>query len=149
VGGKITIPDFGADGDPGLTDFNDMAATIGKDAVGNAIRCAGAPCAAKAAGVAVANALVVDDRQPINESILPAAELRLLEALRAIPKKAALGKHPGGNVIGWGLCHAERGIDEEVGRFGKVRGPVSGWAGAVSPHFYCTFACIWHRVGFG
>ncbi len=76
------------------------------------------PMCSKSSRLAVANALVVDDRQPMDESIQPAAELRLLEALRAIPKKAALGKYPAANVIGWGPCRAERGMDEEVGRVG-------------------------------
>ena len=44
IRGKLAVPEFGADRDPGLTDFNDMAVTIGKDAVKQAIQ------SAKAAG---------------------------------------------------------------------------------------------------
>jgi putative DNA primase/helicase len=40
VGGKLAVPDFGADRDPGLTDFNDMAVTIGKDAVKRTVQSA-------------------------------------------------------------------------------------------------------------
>lgn len=42
VSGKLAIPDFGADRDPGMTDFNDMAVTIGKDAVKRTIQSASA-----------------------------------------------------------------------------------------------------------
>lgn len=42
VGGKMAVPDFGADRDPGMTDFNDMAVTIGKDAVKRTIQSASA-----------------------------------------------------------------------------------------------------------
>ena len=42
VGGKIAVPDFGANREPGLTDFNDMAVTINKDAVKRTIRSASA-----------------------------------------------------------------------------------------------------------
>lgn len=42
VGGKLAVPDFGADRDPGMTDFNDMAVTIGKDAVKRTIQSASA-----------------------------------------------------------------------------------------------------------
>jgi putative DNA primase/helicase len=38
VGGKLAIPDFGSDRDPDMTDFNDMAALVGMDAVREAIR---------------------------------------------------------------------------------------------------------------
>lgn len=40
VGGKLAVPDFGADRDPGLTDFNDMAVAFGKDAVKRTIQSA-------------------------------------------------------------------------------------------------------------
>lgn len=43
VGGKLAIPDFGADRDPGMTDFNDMAVLIGLEAVQRAIASASAP----------------------------------------------------------------------------------------------------------
>ncbi len=42
VGGKLAVPEFGADRDPGMTDFNDMAVTIGKDAVKRTIQSASA-----------------------------------------------------------------------------------------------------------
>lgn len=42
VGGKLAVPEFGADRAPGLTDFNDMAVTIGKDAVKLTIQSASA-----------------------------------------------------------------------------------------------------------
>ena len=42
VGGKLAVPEFGADRSPGLTDFNDMAVTIGKDAVKLTIQSASA-----------------------------------------------------------------------------------------------------------
>lgn len=42
VGGKLAVPEFGADRDLGLTDFNDMAVTIGKDAVKRTIQSASA-----------------------------------------------------------------------------------------------------------
>ena len=42
VDGKLAVPDFGADRDPGMTDFNDMAVTIGKDAVKRIIQSASA-----------------------------------------------------------------------------------------------------------
>ena len=37
VGGILAVPDFGPDRDPGMTDFNDMAAHLGLDAVTRAI----------------------------------------------------------------------------------------------------------------
>ena len=37
VGGKLAIPDFGTDRDPDMTDFNDMAALRGAEAVAGAI----------------------------------------------------------------------------------------------------------------
>lgn len=40
AGGKLTVPDFGAGRDPSLTDFNDMAVTIGNDAVRRIIQSA-------------------------------------------------------------------------------------------------------------
>lgn len=43
VGGKLAIPDFGADRDPDMTDFNDMAQICGADAVANVIANASEP----------------------------------------------------------------------------------------------------------
>lgn len=43
AGGKLAIPDFGADRDPGMTDFNDMAAICGRQAVVRAIAGASIP----------------------------------------------------------------------------------------------------------
>lgn len=43
VGGKLAVPDFGPDRDPGMTDFNDMAAICGLEAVGRAIADANEP----------------------------------------------------------------------------------------------------------
>src|SRR5262249_18388372 len=43
VGGKLAIPDFGRDRPPGATDFNDMAAVYGAEAVTRAIAGAGTP----------------------------------------------------------------------------------------------------------
>ncbi len=43
VGGLLAVPDFGADRPEGATDFNDMAATCGADAVKRAIANAQAP----------------------------------------------------------------------------------------------------------
>lgn len=40
--GKLAVPEFGADRAPGMTDFNDMAVTIGKDAVRRTIQSASA-----------------------------------------------------------------------------------------------------------
>ena len=37
VGGKLVIPNFGTDRAPDMTDFNDMAALLGKEAVKRAI----------------------------------------------------------------------------------------------------------------
>ncbi|MDP2821702.1 MAG: hypothetical protein Q8O52_03345 [Sulfuritalea sp.] len=37
VGGKLAIPDFGADRDPDMKDFNDMAQICGAEAVAQAI----------------------------------------------------------------------------------------------------------------
>ena len=37
VGGKLAVPDFGADRDPGMSDFNDATVTCGQDAVKRAI----------------------------------------------------------------------------------------------------------------
>lgn len=42
VGGKLAVPEFGADRDPSMTDFNDMAVTSGKDAVKRTIQSASA-----------------------------------------------------------------------------------------------------------
>jgi putative DNA primase/helicase len=42
VGGKIAVPEFGTNRAPGMTDFNDMAVTIGKDAVRRTIQSASA-----------------------------------------------------------------------------------------------------------
>ena len=42
VSGKLAVPDFGAERDGSLTDFNDMAVTIGKDAVNRTIQSANA-----------------------------------------------------------------------------------------------------------
>ncbi|OJZ19773.1 MAG: hypothetical protein BGP21_03370 [Thiobacillus sp. 65-29] len=43
VGGKLAIPDFGTDRPDGATDFNDMAALLGRDAVKRAIANASEP----------------------------------------------------------------------------------------------------------
>lgn len=43
VGGKLAVPDFGADRDPDMKDFNDMAAICGADAVERAIASASEP----------------------------------------------------------------------------------------------------------
>ena len=43
VGGKLAVPDFGADRGPDMTDFNDMAVTCGTEAVERAIAGASAP----------------------------------------------------------------------------------------------------------
>lgn len=43
VGGKLAIPDFGADRDPDMTDFNDMAVICGLEAVAQVIANATAP----------------------------------------------------------------------------------------------------------
>lgn len=40
VGGKLAVPEFGANRGPSLTDFNDMAVAIGKDAVKRVIQSA-------------------------------------------------------------------------------------------------------------
>ena len=37
VGGKLAVPEFGAGREPGMSDFNDLAVTIGKEAVTRAI----------------------------------------------------------------------------------------------------------------
>jgi len=41
VGGKLAVPDFGSNRELGQTDFNDMAGTIGEEAVKRVIRAAG------------------------------------------------------------------------------------------------------------
>ena len=43
VGGKLAIPGFGVDRDPGMTDFNDMALICGLEAVAQSIRNANVP----------------------------------------------------------------------------------------------------------
>jgi putative DNA primase/helicase len=43
AGGKLAIPDFGTDRDPGMTDFNDMAVICGLEAVARAIANTTAP----------------------------------------------------------------------------------------------------------
>ena len=43
VNGRLAVPDFGADRDPGMTDFNDLAVLAGDDAVRLAIVGAAAP----------------------------------------------------------------------------------------------------------
>lgn len=43
VGGKLAIPDFGSNRDPGMTDMNDMAQICGGEAVAQAIANASAP----------------------------------------------------------------------------------------------------------
>lgn len=43
VGGRVAVPHFGPERPPGATDFNDMAAARGVDAVRNAIKNAAAP----------------------------------------------------------------------------------------------------------
>ena len=43
VGGKLAIPDFGTDRDPGMTDFNDMLLKCGGEAVRTAIEGAMGP----------------------------------------------------------------------------------------------------------
>lgn len=53
--------------------------------------------------------------EPIDESALADEHLRLLGALRTIPKAATMGKHPAERVIGWGLRHEQSGIPESVG----------------------------------
>jgi phage/plasmid primase-like uncharacterized protein len=107
VSGQLAIPDFGGERPDGATDFNDLAALRGMEAVKTAVA---------TATVAI---FATDDRreqpQPLDESTLTDDELRLLGALRAIPKGACSGKHPAEDVIGWGLRHNDSGIKESVG----------------------------------
>lgn len=43
VSGKLAVPDFGRHRDPGMTDFDDMAAALGAEAVKRTIACASVP----------------------------------------------------------------------------------------------------------
>lgn len=109
VGGKLAVPDFGSDRNPGATDFNDMAAACGAEAVARAI----------ATAIPAIPAIPATDGwpepQPLDEATLTEDDLRLLGALRVIPKDARSGKHSATRVIGWGLNHCDSGIDEAVG----------------------------------
>jgi len=137
VGGKLAIPDFGGDRDPDLTDFNDQCIRDGAEAVARAIA---------TATVGVANFANEDgsEPQPLDEATLTDDELRLLGALRAIPKDAHSGKHSATNVIGWGLNHSESGIDKAVGLALAVEWDRTAGGGAAGvfrgsdPHYTAT-----------
>jgi len=142
VGGKLAIPDFGTGRDPDMTDFNDMMILDGPETVARAI------ATATVATVADANANVANvanedgpESQPLDETTLTDDELRLLGALRAIPKDASSGKHPAERVIGWGLNHSDSEIDPAVGLALAVEwdritgGDATGVFRASDPHY--------------
>ena len=136
VSGQLAIPDFGGERPDGATDFNDLAALRGMEAVKTAVA---------TATVAI---FATDDRreqpQPLDESTLTGDELRLLGALRAIPKDAHSGKHSATKVIGWGLNHSESGIDKTVGLALAVEwdritgGGAAGVFRGSDPHYAAT-----------
>lgn len=53
VGGRLAIPDLGADRDPSMTDFNDMAVICGQDAVASAIASANVPAGSEPQSVVI------------------------------------------------------------------------------------------------
>ncbi len=77
VGGKLAIPDFGPERPPGMTDFNDLDALCGPEAVGRAITNASKPDGAlhqpngENATAAILTGLVWPEPQPLTAKVEP------------------------------------------------------------------------------
>ena len=127
VGGKVAIPDFGADRDPGMKDMNDLAQLRGADAVGRAIAGAALPgnmCAS------VGDSDGWPDPQPLAAKVEP--EPYPLDALpdtirAAVIEVQAFTKAPVPMVASSALAALSLAIQSHVDikRADKLHGPVS------------------------
>lgn len=114
VGGKLAVPDFGAEREPSLTDFNDMAVTVGKDAVKRTIQSA--------------STSLWPEPQPLTASY--ALETYPLDALpstvrAAVEEVAGFVKAPVPMVASSALAALSLAIQAhvDVERAGKLHGP--------------------------
>lgn len=133
VGGKLAVPDFGNDRDPGMTDFNDMAILYGSGAVAQAIAHANKPASGKPRpGIGEAPAGTLRDwpePQPLTAKIEP--EAYPLDALpdsirAAVGEVAAFVKAPLPMVAASALATLSLAIQShaDVKRAEKLYGPV-------------------------
>ena len=132
VGGVVAVPEFGADRDPGMTDFNDMAAHLGLDAV--RARIEAAPVGGKTQSGAE-NATVVDrggwpEPQPLTAKVGP--EPYPLDALpdtirAAVEEVAGFVKAPVPLVASSALAALSLACQAhiDVKRAERLQGPVS------------------------
>jgi putative DNA primase/helicase len=133
VGGLLAIPDFGADRPEGATDFNDMAAQCGAEAVQHAISIASSPAMAEfqpgIGNAAVGDPAAWPDPQPLVAKVEP--ELYPLDALpdtirAAVIEVQAFTKAPIPMVASSALAALSLAIQPhaDVQRAEKLTGPV-------------------------
>ena len=128
VGGLLAVPNFGPERPPGATDFNDMAAARGMDAVGDAINNAAAPGGGVPENVAVGE--VWPEPQPLAAKVEP--EPYPLDALpdairAAVDEVQGFTKAPVPLVASSALAALSLAIQAhaDAKRAEKLTGPVS------------------------